>query len=701
MKLLKKKVEVKSKTSKPKKHKAQKVKNNSIKNSGLKLNSIKTLMIIAFNLLLVVVNISAGVISYIDASNALKSNINKTLPSIATQAAGRVYEKMDGELSILRAIALRDDVTDVNIPVETKLTKLKAEAIRSGFTKMGISDVAGNIKYTEGDAINISDREYFKKAASGEVYMSEPLLSKVENKMVIVFAAPINYANNIVGVVTATIYANQLSDVTDKITFGKTGKAFIINSAGNLIADKDKKKVTDQYNAGKALEKDSSLKDEVAIHKLMAAGKNGVGEYTSKGVKEYIGYAPVKTMGWSLGVAVESSEVLSELNGLIRNTIIMALIFQVIASIIVVLVASKISDGIISAAEHLKGLSEGNLSKEVSAKNLKSKTEIGEITRAMKVMQDTFHGIISEITDNSQKIDSQSNNLAGVSAQLSESTESVALAINDVAKGAGSQSEELIGVAGVLDNFGNEIEEMVTRLNNIDTNSREINVMAGESNEFMIKLNGSVISIGESFKQFREKISGFGNNIKQVNEIVNLINAIAGQTNLLALNAAIEAARAGEAGKGFSVVADEIRKLSEQTRQSSENISQLINTISKDTGAIINSTGTMDNEIEGQIVIINQSVVSFKKINTALDEIIPKIAEVTSSAGKIDEDKNSIIGKIETVTSTSEEVAASAEEISASSQEISSSAQELDSTSKLLNSMGKNMLEKVNMFKLD
>ena len=61
--------------------------------------------------------------------------------------------------------------------------------------------------------------------------------------------------------------------------------------------------------------------------------------------------------------------------------------------------------------------------------------------------------------------------------------------------------------------------------------------------------------VTESVDLAARQIAGLGQRSKQIGEIVNVIDEIAGRTNLLALNAAIEAAGAGGKDEDFAVVA--------------------------------------------------------------------------------------------------------------------------------------------------
>jgi methyl-accepting chemotaxis protein len=182
------------------------------------------------------------------------------------------------------------------------------------------------------------------------------------------------------------------------------------------------------------------------------------------------------------------------------------------------------------------------------------------------------------VADMLQTMTERMNNTAQTLSTIAESANSKAVTAASAAK---ETSNNVATVAAAADARGASARSITDQLEQATRVVNQASDMANSANDTIVGLTESA---------------------KRIDDVVNLIRAIAEQTNLLALNATIEAARAGEAGRGFAVVASEVKALATQTAKATEEISAQITTVqtaTRDTVEKIKSIAAVMTNING------------------------------------------------------------------------------------------------------
>jgi len=157
---------------------------------------------------------------------------------------------------------------------------------------------------------------------------------------------------------------------------------------------------------------------------------------------------------------------------------------------------------------------------------------------------------------------------------------------------------------------------------------------------------------------------------QRIEQVIKLIQAIAGQTSLLALNAAIEAARAGEAGRGFAVVAAEVKELSRRTAKATEEVSEQIHGIQqavRDTAeaivAVDHSVAAMGGVNENINRIIEQQVAQLERIGIeamkVADQVSQTLPGIRSVVNEVTTAGDAVLGTAEDLIDRAQSLASS------------------------------------------
>ena len=358
---------------------------------------------------------------------------------------------------------------------------------------------------------------------------------------------------------------------------------------------------------------------------------------------------------------------------------------------------SKRAKKVSTIAEHITS---GDLMEDIPDQDIQQKDELGELASTFKNMQNVLKEVLQGFQQDTIAIDENSKMLSAFSQDMGTTSESVAMAISEVAEGASNQFEKIKQINDLLQSFAIDINRIVTELESVDITSRDINNLSEKSSVDMQNVIISFKDLKNNFDLMSKNVLQVETNVKKIVNITDMINNIASQTNLLALNAAIEAARAGESGRGFAVVADEIRKLAEQSRLASEDIDSIIRGVSEDTKVMLVSATQVTQELDGQQDKIKRASESFEGIIGAVGIMKPKIEETYQDSKNVLKKKDDILQEVEIISGIAENSVATAQEIAASAEEMSATIEEITSSAITLNNMTIKMRDSINYFKL-
>ncbi len=264
-------------------------------------------------------------------------------------------------------------------------------------------------------------------------------------------------------------------------------------------------------------------------------------------------------------------------------------------------------------------------------------------------------------------------NSEGQYEELGQATDSLHLtsteigrAVEEIALGAVSQTENLESGILYLNKLGESLDAIASILGKLSegvTESESINV---ESTSTLEALINTVKGSEEINSGIVETIDNMLSEFKVIIEFITKIDSIASQTNLLALNASIESARAGEAGKGFAVVAEEIRKLAEETSASAKNINDVIRGIDLHVTDAQAKLNNLSEQSEETAKIVEKTSSSITKTIDYLRTSASEFQKAGEQTIILEKEKNATFEVFNNLASVSEQYSASTEEVNAS-----------------------------------
>ena len=401
---------------------------------------------------------------------------------------------------------------------------------------------------------------------------------------------------------------------------------------------------------------------DVIVEKVLNCGEECFSEAVSiEGTLNYGYFMPVYQNGSDTDIV---GMIFVGTNKHDKDAVIMRLLGSIVAAVAAIMLvclivstklASTISRNIRTSIKAVEKIAAGNLNVQVNNKLLKSKDEIGDLSRVTITLRDAMQRTILEINQNVQKL-LEASSLLGTAADNTNGTmNKVRSAVNRIVENSAEQAENSKSTSEHMRLMGENITETSAEVEALNSNAEFMHQSSEKAAETLSNLQHINSEVERIIGEVQEQTNRTNDSVQQIHKATAFITSIAEETDLLSLNASIEAARSGESGRGFAVVAEQIKKLSEQSNQSSSEIEETAMMLSEDSQKAVEIMQKM------QEIIVSQSE-SMQDTQKVVEEVVAQIANSMQSIQQIKETtehlanvRNEVLQAVETLSNIAQD----------------------------------------------
>jgi len=219
----------------------------------------------------------------------------------------------------------------------------------------------------------------------------------------------------------------------------------------------------------------------------------------------------------------------------------------------------------------------------------------------------------------------------------------------------------------------NTSNEAFSRVDTASTAADELSRSIAEINRQLARATEVVRAAADEAQSTNAEIADLAEAAQKIDDVVKLIQSVAGQTNLLALNATIEAARAGTAGKGFAVVASEVKALAVQTAKATEVIAAQIAAVQSSTQRTVRAIASIATRMQEIQQFTAAIAAAAEEQHSATNEISNNVAVAASGT-------KSVVSGLQRVSDAIGDMRASADTVLTASATVEKAADSLRSS---------------------